>query len=246
MQAIGLENISLIEEGDDLVEIIFSALKDKGIELEDNDIIAVTEKIVAKAEGRVVDLTTVKPSKKAEKLAKTTGKDPRIVELILKESKEILGVGKDFIVVETRHGFICANAGVDQSNISAGKAKLLPINPDRSAELIRRGLEEKSQKRLGVIVVDSWGRPFRYGSIGVAIGVSGIKALWDRRGEKDLFGRELEVTRVAIADCLASVASLILGEAKEKIPAVVIKGFNFSGEGKASDLIRLKEEDIFR
>ncbi|MBI5253061.1 MAG: coenzyme F420-0:L-glutamate ligase [Euryarchaeota archaeon] len=246
MEIIGLDNLPLIRDGDDLVEIISSALKEKGIALKNNDIVAVTEKIVAKAEGRLVDLDKVKPSRRAVVLGRKTEKDPRIVELILRESKEILAVGKNFIIVETKQGFICANAGVDQSNVEKGKAKLLPRNPDRSAKRIRKGLEEKIGKKIGVIIADSFGRPFRYGTVGIAIGASGIKALWDRRGDKDLFGRELQITRVAVADCLASAANMVMGEAKEKIPIAIIRGLNFSGSGKARDLIRKKREDVFR
>lgn len=246
LQAIGLDNLPLIKKGDDLAEMIFEAARAKGIAFEDGDIIVVTEKIVSKAEGRLVELNKVKPSKKASELGKLTEKDPRLVELILRESKEILALGKNFIVVETKHGFVMANAGIDQSNVEDGKAKLLPRNPDKSAEEIRRRLEERSRKKLGVVIADSWGRTFRYGSVGVAIGSSGIVALWDRRGEKDLFGRELKVTRVAVADCLASLASLILGEGRENIPVVVIKGLSFAGEGKARDLLRDRKLDVFR
>ncbi|MFH1774015.1 MAG: coenzyme F420-0:L-glutamate ligase [Methanobacteriota archaeon] len=246
MEIIGLDNLPLIRDGDDLVEIISSALKEKRIALEDNDIVAVTEKIVAKAEGRLVDLGEVKPSRRAIALSRKTGKDPRIVELILRESKEVLRIGKNFIIVETKQGFVCANAGIDQSNVEKGKAKLLPRSPDKSAKRIRRGLEEKTGKKIGVVIMDSSGRPFRYGTVGMAIGASGIKVLWDRRGDKDLFERELQITRVAIADCLASAANLIIGEASEKIPVVIIRGLNFLGNGKVKDLIRKKREDVFR
>ncbi len=245
MKAIGLDNLPLIKEGDDLVGIIIRGTSDKGIALNDRDIVVVTEKIVSKAEGQLVMLDSVVPSEEARRLAKNTGKDSRIVELILRESKELLCADK-FILAETRHGFICANAGIDQSNIEKGFAKLLPENPDASAEKLRKGIEAKSGKCIGVVISDSWGRPFRTGSVGVAIGASGIKALWDRRGEVDLFGRTLESTRVALGDCLASAASLITGEAGEQIPVVIIKGVDFAGDGSAKDLLREKEEDVFR
>jgi coenzyme F420-0:L-glutamate ligase/coenzyme F420-1:gamma-L-glutamate ligase len=246
LEAIAIRGIPIVREGDDLVKIISTALRNKEIELKDGDIIVITEKIVSKAEGRIVELEEVRPSGRAEELAKATGKDPRIVELILRESKDLLGIGENFIIVETKQGFVCANAGIDQSNIEEGKAKLLPEDPDKSAERIRKGLEEMSGRRLGVVIADSWGRPFRCGSIGVAIGASGIRALWDRRGEKDIYGRELQVTRVAVGDCLASMASLLLGEARERVPCVVIRGLDFMGEGKAGELLREKEKDIFR
>lgn len=244
-KAIGLDNLPLIKEGDDLVEIINRAIDEKGIALEDEDIIAVTEKIVSKAEGRLLRLDSIAPSEEAERLGEKTGKDPRIVELILRESKEVLYAG-EFVVVETKHGFICANAGIDQSNIEDGFVKLLPEDPDASARKLREGIEAKYGKRIGVLIMDSWGRPFRRGSIGVAIGASGIETLWDRRGEKDIFGRQLEVTRVALGDCLASAASLLMGEAREQVPVVIIKGVDFAGDGKAKDLLRGKEEDVFR
>lgn len=246
MRAIPLDNLPLIKKGDDLGEIIIRALTMKDMSLDGGDIIAVTEKIVAKAEGRVVPLKSITPSEKALELAGITGKDPRIVELMLRESDEILRVGDNFIIVVTKHGFVCANAGIDQSNIEHGRVKLLPSNPDKSAAGIRSALEKKYGVKLGVVIVDSFGRPFRRGSVGVALGCSGVNALWDRRGEKDLYGKELMVTRVAIADCLASSANLLMGEGREKTPAVIIKGLNFQGEGRASDLLRTKTEDIFR
>jgi coenzyme F420-0:L-glutamate ligase/coenzyme F420-1:gamma-L-glutamate ligase len=245
MKTIGLDNLPLIEEGDDLVDIINRALEKRGIALEDGDIIAVTEKIVSKAEGQLVKLDEIEPSEKARELAEKTEKDPGVVELILRESKEILHAG-EFIVIETKHGFVCASGGIDQSNVKQGYAKLLPEDPDTSAKKIREGLEAKSGKSLGVVIVDSHGRPFRRGAIGIAIGASGIRTLWDRRGEKDIFGRTLEATCVATGDLLASAASLLMGEATEKVPVVIIRGLDFAGEGSGKDLLREKEEDVFR
>ncbi|MFQ5815299.1 MAG: coenzyme F420-0:L-glutamate ligase, partial [Candidatus Hydrothermarchaeaceae archaeon] len=167
-------------------------------------------------------------------------------ELIIGESRDILAIGENFIIVETRNGLVMANAGVDQSNVEDGMAKLLPLDPDLSAREIRSYLEERTGGRLGVIIADSLGRPFRNGSIGVAIGASGVRTLWDRRGEKDMLGKELKVTRVAVGDCLASIANLVMGEAAERTPVVVIRGFDFSGDGKAQDLIRPREKDVFR
>ncbi|RLG59733.1 MAG: coenzyme F420-0:L-glutamate ligase [Candidatus Hydrothermarchaeota archaeon] len=246
MLAIGLNNLPLIKEGDELEKIIAKAIEEKGIKLEDGDIIVVTEKIVSKAEGRVIELNKIKASKKAQELAEKTGKDPRLVELMLREFKEVIKIGENFIIGETKHGFICANAGIDQSNIEEGKVKLLPENPDKSAERIRKFLEKKFNVRLGLIISDSFGRPFRKGSVGVALGASGVIALQDRRGNEDIYGKKLRVTRVAIADCLASLAILITGEGNERIPVVIIKGLDYLGEGKASDLLREKEKDVFR
>ncbi|RLG58609.1 MAG: coenzyme F420-0:L-glutamate ligase [Candidatus Hydrothermarchaeota archaeon] len=246
MLAIGLNNLPLIKEGDELEKIIAKAIEEKGIKLEDGDIIVVTEKIVSKAEGRVIELNKIKASKKAQELAEKTGKDPRLVELMLREFKEVIKIGENFIIGETKHGFICANAGIDQSNIEEGKVKLLPENPDKSAERIRKFLEKKFNVKLGLIISDSFGRPFRKGSVGVALGASGVIALQDRRGNEDIYGKKLRVTRVAIADCLASLAILITGEGNERIPVVIIKGLDYLGEGKASDLLREKEKDVFR
>lgn len=245
MKAVGLDNLPLVSEGDDLVEIIDRAIVEKGLALEDNDIIAVTEKIVSKAEGRLVKLDGIEPSLEAREIGEKTGKDPRAVELILQESREVLHVG-EFIVVETKHGSVCASGGIDQSNVPEGYAKLLPEDPDASALKIREGLEAKSGKRLGVLIVDSLGRPFRRGAIGVAIGASGVRTLWDRRGEKDIFGRTLEATRVGTGDMLASAASLLMGEARERVPVVIIKGVDFSGEGSGKEMLREKGEDVFR
>ena len=245
--AVGLDNLPLIKEGQNLGEVIYKALIEKGISLEDGDIIVVTEKIVAKSEGRVIELSCISPSEKAKRLAEEIGKDPRLIEIILNESNEIVKKGRGFIISETKHGFICANAGIDQSNVENGKVKLLPTDPDRSAEKIRRFLEKKFKVKVGVIISDSWGRPFRKGSVGVAIGASGIDALKDRRGDVDLFGKKLKSTRVAVGDCIASLGILLMGEAGEKIPVVIIRGLGkYLGKGRASDLIRNKEEDLFR
>ncbi|MEE8401091.1 MAG: coenzyme F420-0:L-glutamate ligase [Candidatus Hydrothermarchaeaceae archaeon] len=245
MEAIAIDNLPKIKKGDDLVKIISGAIDSKGILLEDGDIIVVAEKIVSKAEGGVVNLDALTPSKEAERLSEKIGKDPRVVELILGESKEILW-DENFIITETKHGFICANAGIDTSNVEEGHAKLLPKSPDASAKKLRDGIMKNYKKQIGVLIADSWGRPFRKGSVGVAIGSSGLRTLWDRRGEKDIFGKRLKVTRVALGDSLASTASLIMGEAGEMVPVVVIKGANFAGNGTAKDLIREKEEDVFR
>jgi coenzyme F420-0:L-glutamate ligase/coenzyme F420-1:gamma-L-glutamate ligase len=242
---IELGSIPLVREGDDLIEIIAGALEGQGISLENGDIVAVTEKIVSKAEGRLFKLDDITPSKRATELAEKTEKDPRVVELILRESKEILHEG-EFIVVETKQGIVAASAGIDQSNVEPGYAKLLPEDPDASAREIREGLEKKSGKKIGVLIVDSLGRPFRKGSIGIAIGASGVVTLWDRRGETDIFGRTLEATCVATGDLLASAASLLMGEAGEKVPVVIIRGCDFAGDGSGRDLLREKEEDVFR
>ncbi len=246
VECIGLDNLPMVKAGDKVEELIHSALVAKGIKLEDGDVLIVSEKIVSKAEGRVIPLDRVSPSARAKRLAKKTGKDPRVVELILRESTEVLATGENFLIVETKQGLVMANAGIDQSNIEDGKIKRLPVDPEKSAESIRRYLEGKSGKRLGVVIQDSVGRPFRCGSVGIAIGASGVKTLWDRRGEEDIYGRKLQVTRVAVGDSLATMGNLIMGEAAERIPVVIIRGLDVMGEGRARDLQREKDKDVFR
>jgi len=238
--------LPMIKKGDPIPELILASLEKEGLDLDENDIIVVTEKIVSKSDGKLIDLNTVTPSEKAKKLAEKTEKDPRLVELILKESNEILTVGENFIITETKQGLICANAGIDSSNIEGEKVKILPENPDKTASEIRKTIREKTGKDIGIIISDSFGRPFRYGTVGVAIGASGVNMLWDRRGEKDLYGSVLETTRISVGDCLASLANLVSGDADEKTPVVLIKGGDFKGHGNASDLLREKDKDVFR
>lgn len=245
MEIIGLK-LPLIKEGDNLVNIILERVHREQLSIEDDDIFVITEKIVAKSQGRVVELESVTPSKQAIDLAEKTEKDPRLVELILRESREVLKTGPNFIITETIDGFVCANSGIDESNVEEGKVKLLPIDPDKTAKSLQQKIARAVGKRVGVVIADSFGRPFRSGSVGVAIGAYGITALWDRRGEADLFGRELQSTRVAVADCIASAANLVTGDGAERMPVVLIKGLKFSGQGKALDLTRDREQDIFR
>lgn len=241
-----LRHMPYVKKGDDLGVLILKALRKQKLELRYGDVVVVTEKIVARAEGREVELGGVTPSREAERLARVTGKDPRLVQLILDEAKEVLAVGENFIIVETKHGFVCANAGIDQSNVEEGKVKLLPADPDKSAREIKSKLEAATGKKVGVIISDSFGRSFRLGSVGVAIGCAGVIALWDRRGERDLLGRELQVTRVAVADNIASAANLVMGEGSEGIPVAIVRGLSVLGDGSARDLIRPKESDVFR
>jgi coenzyme F420-0:L-glutamate ligase/coenzyme F420-1:gamma-L-glutamate ligase len=246
LEIYALRHIPYVMKGDDIAALILEAMERQNLRLQDCDVVVVTEKIVARAEGREVELSNVTPSQEARRLAEITGKDARVVQLILDEAREVLAVGENFIIVETKHGFVCANAGIDQSNVHEGKAKLLPIDPDRSAEEIRRKLEAATGKRVGVIIADSFGRCFRYGSVGVAIGCAGVVALLDRRGERDLLGRELQVTRVAVADNIAAAANLVMGEGGEGIPVAIVRGLKVLGEGTVKELIRPKEMDVFR
>ncbi len=251
IQLIGLTEIPLVNEGDNLQELILKSTNLQGITLNDGDILVVAETLISKAEGNFIDLESIVPSTKAMELAEKTGKDPKLVEAIIQESNEIIRVGPDFIVSETKHSFICANAGIDESNVDEGKATPIPINPDKSALQLRNNLENSTQKDLAVIISDTQGRPFREGAVGVAIGVSGINSLWNRQGEIDLYGRELQTTQIAVADELAASASLIMGQADEGIPVVIIKGYNNFNNlrnvvGGAKSLIRPKKFDAFR
>lgn len=234
----------MVREGDHIAGLVEEALSKEGLKPKYGDIFVVSEKVVAKSQGRVIELNEIEPSERAEKLAGVTGKDPRLVEVILGQSKEVLYAGKDFILTETRDGLVCANAGVDQSNLEEGRAKLLPSYPHKSAEEIRAELEEFYGLKLAVIIADSMGRSFRRGSVGIALGSSGVVPLVDRRGERDLYHRELEVTRVAQADNIASMGNLVMGEGSEGIPVVMVRGLEALGEGKAKELVRGENEDI--
>lgn len=250
-----LEGIPLIQEGDDLVSLILDALKRHSLALRRGDILVLAQKIVSKAEGRRVFLKSVKPSAQAKDLAARTDKDPRLVQLILDESAEILRARPGLIVVEHRLGFISANAGIDHSNVDEqeGWVLLLPKDPDASADSMRARFEESSggglgmQARLGVLIIDSHGRAWREGTVGVAIGVSGLPGVVDLRGRLDLFGRELRATTVGAADELAAAASIVMGQAGEGCPAVHVRGFPYPlREGRLAEILRPKEGDEFR
>jgi coenzyme F420-0:L-glutamate ligase/coenzyme F420-1:gamma-L-glutamate ligase len=248
-----LPKIPLIQPGDDLSDILLSSLQVARISPDDGDILVVAQKIVSKAEGRLVNLKTVKPSKEALDLAKRSEKDPRVVELILQESREVLRVRPGVIIVVHRLGFVCASAGIDHSNVMGEEGKpedwvlLLPKNPDQSALEIRHKIKIATGNRLGVMIIDSHGRAWRVGTIGTAIGISGLPGLVDKRGWKDLFGYRLKITIVAAADELAAAASLVMGEAAEGTPAVHVRGFPYPlREGSLSELIRPKDRDLFR
>jgi coenzyme F420-0:L-glutamate ligase/coenzyme F420-1:gamma-L-glutamate ligase len=248
-----LPKIPLIQPGDDLAEILLASLQAARIIPEDGDILVLAQKIVSKAEGRLINLSTISPTEKALELAKQSEKDPRLVELILQESREILRVRPGTIIVEHRLGFVCASAGIDHSNVMgkdgnpAGWVLLLPKNPDLSALEIRRKIKIATGNRLGVMIIDSHGRAWRVGTIGTAIGISGLPGLVDKRGWKDLFGNRLKTTIVAAADELAAAASLVMGEAAEATPAVHVRGFPYSlREGSLSELLRARKQDLFR
>jgi len=247
-----LQNIPLIRQNDNLADILLKSLQETNIELHDDDILVLAQKIVSKSEGRMVNLATVTPSDRALDLAEKSKKDPRIVELTLQESNEILRVRVGTIIVEHKLGFVCANAGIDHSNVAGDGNKeehvlLLPENPDQSARNIREQIKQKTGITTGVMIIDSHGRAWRNGTVGICIGLSGIPALVDERGWKDLFGYTLQITVVGVADELAAAASLVMGQAAEGIPAVHVRGFPYPlGEGSLKELIRPKEQDMFR
>lgn len=251
IKLIGLEGIPLVKSGDDISKIIKEAILNSDYDLCDGDIILIAETLISKAEGNIIKLDDIVPSDKAVEVAEICKKDPKLVEVILQNSTEIVEVGPNFIVTETKQGFVCANAAIDESNVEDGLATPVPENPDQSAREIREFLESEFEKDLAVIITDTQGRAFRVGAIGTAIGCSGINPLWVRVGEKDLYGRELETTEIATADELASAASLIMGQADEGLPAVIISGFSAFNHLRKTDsdirpLLRPKEFDVFR
>lgn len=245
-----LEGLPLIKSGDDLAALLLAALARQQIALQDDDVVVVAQKIVSKAEGRLRQLKDVKPSEKAKELAETTLKDPRIVQLILDESNEVLRARPNLLVVEHRLGFVCANAGIDHSNLAGSDEDavlLLPEDPSGSAAQIRAELERTSQARLGVVIIDSHGRAWREGTAGVAIGLSGVPGVVDLRGRADLAGRALQFTTLGAADELAAAASLAMGQAAEGCPAVHVRGFPYPlREGSFAEILRPKERDAFR
>jgi len=248
-----LQNIPLIRRDDNLADIVVNAIQLTNISLQDDDILVFAQKIISKAEGRAVNLATVIPSSHATELAKQTEKDPRVVELILQESNEVLRTRVGAIIVEHKLGFVCANAGIDHSNVAGlGDAAeewvlLLPQNPDLSARKTRNEIQSKTGKRVGVLIIDSHGRAWRNGTVGVAIGIAGLPGQEDLRGKPDLFGYTLQVTQVGVADELAAAASLMMGQAAEGTPVVHVHGFPYPmREGKLKELIRPKEQDLFR
>jgi coenzyme F420-0:L-glutamate ligase / coenzyme F420-1:gamma-L-glutamate ligase len=235
-----------IRKGENLPERIVAAARKAGLSFEEGDIVVVAQKIVSKAEGTVVRLATVKPSLKARVLAEQLKKDARVVELVLKESRRILRQDR-VLIVETRHGFICANAGIDQSNVPGRDVvTLLPRNPDRSAKTLAAGLRKKTGKRIAVIISDTFGRPWRLGLTNVAIGAAGLPVLLDLRGTRDREGKPLAATVLAVADELAAAAGLLMGKS-EGAPVVIIRGYRYKpASQKAAQIIRPALEDLFR
>jgi len=244
---IPLVGIPLVERGNDIFDMILGALKNSKEIVKNSDILVISHKIISKAEGSMVDLEKVRPSKEALALADEVGKDPKVVHVILEESKRIVRKHYDRLIVEHKRGWICANAGVDFSNVPGDFVALLPKNPDSTAEEIRQRIRERLDVEVAVMIIDSQGRPFRKGIVGVALGYSGMQGLVDRAGGEDLYNYKLRNTTVALADQIASAASLVMGEGNEGIPAVIVRGLVLGDKydcGK--DLIRGEGEDLFR
>jgi coenzyme F420-0:L-glutamate ligase/coenzyme F420-1:gamma-L-glutamate ligase len=251
VELLGISKIPLISEGDNIAEIIVNAMHSEDITINNGDILVIAETAIAKSEGTIMDLKSLTPSKLALELSKKTGKDPKLVQFIINESAEIIKVGPNFIISETKHGFVCANAGIDESNVDEGLATPIPVNPDKSADKVRIKIENITGKQIAIIISDTQGRSFREGAVGVAIGISGIEPLWNRKGDKDLYGKELQTTSVAVADELASAASILMGQADEGIPVVIIRGVDYFKKLRNKNttikpLIRPKKYDLFR
>jgi coenzyme F420-0:L-glutamate ligase/coenzyme F420-1:gamma-L-glutamate ligase len=248
IQIIAVSGLPIVKHGDNVAKLICDAAAKQGTPIQKGDVIVITHVFVARAEGNTVNLDKVVPSKFAEAIAKQFDKDAALVEVVLRESKSIVRMGDGKLITESKHGFICANSGVDRSNMPGERnVVLLPENPDASAENVRKEIRKLTGCNVAVIVSDTNGRPFREGEINVAIGVAGLKPIRDRRGEKDLFGYVLRVKRTAIADELASAAELVIGQADEGIPVAIIRGYKFpkSRVARATELIRQRDKDLF-
>jgi coenzyme F420-0:L-glutamate ligase/coenzyme F420-1:gamma-L-glutamate ligase len=243
-----LLGVPKVVAGDDPVAIALAALKNANEALRDGDVLVFAQKIISKAEGRSVDLADISPSASALSLAGETGKDPRLVELILQESSEVVRYRPGLLIVVHRLGFVLANAGIDRSSVDVdGRVLLLPLDPDASAALIRSKLRAKAGVDIGVLIIDSLGRAWRMGTIGTAIGISGLPGLIDMRGRPDLCGRPLESTEIGFADELAAAASLMMGQADEGTPIVLARGVPYGRrDGTMRELLRPKERDLFR
>jgi len=246
IRIIPLGGIPEVRAGDDLSALLLAAAAGDRRSLLPGDILVVTQKIVSKAEGRVVALTAVTPSSQASEMAQTVGKDARVVELILRESKRVVRLAPGVLITETKHGFVCANSGVDASNIDLGSVCLLPEDPDGSAQMLRNRIQDALGIEVPVVISDTFGRAWREGQTNVAIGIAGMSPFIDYVGRRDTFGRELQVSTLAVADELASAAELAMGKL-DRVPAVIVRGFPFTpGSGSAREMVRPAERDLFR
>jgi coenzyme F420-0:L-glutamate ligase/coenzyme F420-1:gamma-L-glutamate ligase len=251
LELIAVPGLPMVRAGDDVAGLILAGLGRAGLGLQHRDVVVVAQKIVSKAEGRTVDLATVRPSARAVELAARVGKEPDIVEVVLSESARVVRSRPNLMIMQHRLGFVMANAGVDQSNVAeqdgGRRALLLPVDPDGSAAAIRARLMERSGAEVGVVISDSFGRPWRRGTAGVAIGCAGLPSLIDLRGQPDLFGRKLEVSIIGFADEIAAAASLLQGQAAEAQPVVIVRGLAWQApDAPVADVIRPPEEDLFQ
>jgi coenzyme F420-0:L-glutamate ligase/coenzyme F420-1:gamma-L-glutamate ligase len=246
---IGLESFPLVEAGDSLPKLLVATLKREQVSLNDGDIIAIAQKVVSKAEGRIVRLKDVKPSKKALEIAKVTHKDPRHIELVLRETRKVVKASEQILIVKGRTGLVCLNAGIDKSNVEGADAHaLLPTDPDESARKIRAEIHELTGKNVAVVICDTFSRPFRRAQVNFAIGIAGLSPFKDYRGQKDLFGYVIKVKRAAVADEIAAAAELAMGQGKEAVPVVVIKNLNrveWTEKSSSKELLISKREDLF-
>ena len=246
LRIIGVAGLPEVRPEDDLAALIVMAVAQQGTGLEPGDVVVVTQKVVSKAEGRLVALAEVKPSAEAERLSQETGKDPQLTELILREGVRIVRQREGVVITETRHGFVCANAGIDASNVGEGMVSLLPEDPDRSAAAIRAGIIQRIGVEVAVIISDTFGRPWREGHTNVAVGVAGMSPFMDYVGQRDPHGYELRVSTLAVADELAGAAELVMGKLS-RVPVAIIRGYNYPrGCGTAREMVRPPERDLFR
>ena len=230
-----------IEPNTDIIDLVL-----KSTVINDYDILIFTQKIISKSEGRIVDLSSVNPSLLASGIANSYGKDPRLVELILSESKRIVRMQDSVIIVESNHGFVCANAGIDESNVRDGYVTMLPEDPDQSADKLKKQIEQRTKKNTAVIISDTFGRPFRLGQTNVAIGIAGMEPIIDYKGKPDTFGKNLQVTAIAVADELCSASELVMGKV-QNCPVAIVRNFKFDfSDAKIQKIIRPKTEDLFR
>ncbi|MDW0209923.1 MAG: coenzyme F420-0:L-glutamate ligase [Nitrososphaeraceae archaeon] len=236
-----------IRDGDDIGNLILKSIKEKKESLKENDVIVITHKIVSKSEGRTIDLTKIIPSEESKKISSRTGKDPKLVELIISQSNEIIKIQREIIITETKHGFVCANSGIDTSNVgNSNHVVLLPVDPDKSAREIRNYIRSKTKTNVAVIISDTFGRPFRKGQVNVAIGVAGINPIKSYIGDSDMYGNILRVTEIAIADEIASAAELVMGKSL-RVPVTIVRGYDFSStDASISKVTRAKKDDLFR
>lgn len=248
-----IKTIPIIRAGDNVAEIILKVIEKQNIRIANDDILVITSKIVSKAENRFVSLKEIQPSERAFRLAEICKKDARLVEIILSESKSVIRCVKDTLIVEHRLGFICANAGVDHSNVGLNIKKgsktylLLPKNPDASAKMIQEYFRIHKNVKIGVMIIDSHGRAWRKGVVGLMIGTAGVPALIDMRGNQDMFGTKLRITQIAAADELAASASLMMGQAAESVPAIHVRGFPYQlRDSKFTEILRPERKDLFR